>query len=421
MKGTKTATILIMVGTGSKYETRENNGISHFLEHMFFKGTKKRLDSLTITSELDSLGSEYNAFTGKEYTGYYIKVDAAKIEKAMEVIADMFLGSVYDSSEIEREKGVVIEEINMFQDNPIMYIEDVFEQCLYGDTPSGWDIPGNKENVLSFDRNTFVDYVTAQYGPHNTAICVSGDINPAKIKSAILKHFPAKKLDARGQAFHDKGVVSVEQGQKVKLYFKETDQAHLCLGVPALPYGHKDEVILKLLSVILGGSMSSRMFINLREKNGLCYYVSTSNEVYTDNGYVSTRAGLKMDSIEKAIELILAEYRRIAEELVPVKELKRNKDLIAGRLALQLEASDDIANWYAKQAIMIGTVEREGVKDKDRRFAMKTPEHLIKAVNAVTAADIRRVARSIFHPENLYLAIIGPFKDETRFKKLLKF
>lgn len=401
VSGTKTATVLIMVGTGSKYENKNNNGISHFLEHMFFKGTEKRPTATAISSELDGIGGEYNAFTGKEITGYYAKVDAEKIEVALDVLSDMLLNSQFDEEEIKREKGVIIEEINMYEDNPLMHIEDVFEECLYGDQPAGWETIGTKENIVKMKRDDFVNYIKSQYGTKSAVVAVAGKID-RKTTALINKYFskfPKNK-------FIDKGKIKDVQAEpSVKIKNKKTDQAHISLGVRAYKAGHKDEYILKAISILLGGSMSSRLFINLRERNGLAYYVRTGTEFYTDSGYMTTQAGVPVDKIEDAIKIIASEYKRLKDELVDKNELEKVMDMIKGKLVIQMEASEANANWYARQVIM--------------NKKISAPEEYLKKIKQVKPKDIMRVAREVFRNEKLNLAVIGPYEESEKFKKLL--
>ncbi len=402
VSGTKTATILVMVGTGSKYETRENNGISHFLEHMFFKGTEKRPNAMALSSELDSVGAEFNAFTGKEYTGFYVKTDAKQIELGMDIVSDMLLYSLFDEKEIEKEKGVIIEEINMYEDNPIYHIEDIFEQCLYGDQPAGWETIGTKENIKKFKREDFLNYLTSQYGAGNSVVCLAGDIKNETVEK-IEKYFSNLKRSE----FKNKLATEEKQTEPNALVnFKKTDQANLSLGARAFPVGHPDEDILRVIAILLGGSMSSRLFHSLREERGLAYYVRTGTEFYTDSGYITTQAGVPVDKIEDAIKVILEEYNRLKNEPVSKEELQKVKDLIRGRLTIQLESSDANASWYARQMVL--------------RNEAITPLEYLKKVNHVTAKDIKRVAESIFKNESLNLAVIGPYGEEKNFKNLLK-
>ncbi len=419
MRGTKTATILVMVGTGSKYENRKNSGVSHFLEHLFFKGTIKRPTTLAISSELDGIGAEFNAFTGKEYTGYWVKADALKIELAFDIVSDMLFHSKFDAGEIERERGVIIEEFNMYLDNPMMHIEDVFEKCLYGDTPAGRDTIGTKKTILNLSRPDFVSYLNSQYSAVNTVVCAAGKIDKkSKILALAKKYFTADEFKQRGKNFAEKvAVVENQLRPAVKLHYKKSDQAHLSLGVRTFGYNHKDKLIAKMIAVILGGSMSSRLFINLRERQGLAYYVRTEAESYTDSGYLTARAGVPVAKIEKAIKIILNEYKKLTKILVAAEELKRSKDLIFGRSAIQFEASDNLANWYGRQAIMSGAIRRCNEKEK---IMIASPEAYLKKIRSISALDIRRVAKDIFVNQGLNLAVIGPYRDEKKFEKFLK-
>lgn len=402
IKGAATATALVIIKTGSKYETRQNNGLSHFLEHMFFKGTAKRPNTLALSSELDSLGGEYNAFTAKEFTGYWVKVAAPKLPAALDIISDMLLNSKMDAEEIEREKGVIIEELNMYEDNPMMHVEDVFESCLYGDTPAGWETIGTKKNIQGFKRADFLKYLEAQYGTRSMHIVLVGGIQP-EAKRAAAKLFASFKANG----WHDKPAVKEEQkAPRVLHSYKKTDQVNLSLGVRAYPVGHPDEFKVKLLSIILGGSMSSRLFISLRERNGLAYYVRTMNETYSDSGYLTTQAGVPIGKMEAAIRIILDEYRKLTDELVSAKELKRAKDLLQGKSLLQMEATDNLAMWYARQAV--------------QRKSLMTPGEFLRKINKVTAQELRETARKIFVDKNLNLAVIGRTKAKN-LQKILAF
>jgi predicted Zn-dependent peptidase len=402
LEGAKTATVLFMFRTGSRYENRENSGLSHFLEHMFFKGTKNRPNTMAISGELDALGGEFNAFTAKEYTGYFVKVAAAKLKPAIEVLNDMLLNSLFEEKEIEREKGVIIEEYNMYENNPMMHIEDVFENCLFGDTPAGWDTIGTKENIKAFKRQDFIDYFKMQYGTKSLSVVLAGNVNSAAIKTAekLLLGFQKNSWQKK---------IAVKNNQKApqfKISYKNGDQTTIALGVRTVPMGHKLELKLKLLSVILGGSMSSRLFINLRERNGLAYYVRTSTEYHSDAGYLDTQAGIPTAKVKEAVKIILAEYKKLKNELVGQEELKKAKDLIKGRLFLHMEASDEVASWYGKQAALRGKII--------------TPAKFLTEIDKITSADLRRAAAQVFVNKNLNFALIGKAKAEE-FKGILKF
>jgi predicted Zn-dependent peptidase len=410
MRGTKTATILVMVGTGSKYEKKEEGGISHFLEHLFFKGTKNRPNTLALSAELDSIGAMFNAFTTKEFTGYWVKADAAKLELGFDVVSDMLLNSLFSPEEIEREKGVIIEELNMYQDNPMMFIEDVFEECLYGDTPAGRDVIGTKSTIRNVTREMVVNYLKDQYGAQNTVVAVAGNIDKTATEQLALKYFEKYGITS-GRV--KENLLEDQTEPAVKIGKKKTDQAHLALGVRAFPTGHKDEYAARMLGIILGGSMSARLFLSLREKHGLAYYVRTGTESYSDSGYLVTQAGVPVGKIDDAIKIILEEYRLLADKLVDAKEFQRNKDLLRGRMHIQLESSDDVAQWYAKRAVML-------IGQNKRVAGLPTPEKFLEKFDALTAEELKRVAGGLFTDKNLNLAVIGPYEDKEKFKTLLK-
>lgn len=411
MPGTDTVTVLVMIGTGSKYEDRKNNGVSHFIEHMMFKGSEKRPTAMAISSELDGLGAEYNAFTSKEYTGYYIKTDKRNFTQAVDVLSDMLTKPLMEQEEMDRERGVIIEEINMYEDNPMMQVEDVWEECLYGDAPAGWETLGPKENIRSMTRKDLYGYFSQQYNISNIVVCLAGKVSSGMVKKA------EKAFGFPNGRTRNKLQVRTVKGGRIHAKHKATDQAHLALGVHSLPYNHKEKNISKLMAIILGGSMSSRLFVNLRERNGLAYYVRTSQESYTDSGYLASFAGVPVGKIDQALKIIIGEYRRLRTELISKEELQRTKDLICGRSTLQLEASDNIANWYGRQAIMALTLKREGKTAP----AIKTPAASFSDIKKISPADIRRLANKIFTDSNLHLAVIGPFKDKKRFEKMMKF
>lgn len=388
----KTATALLMFKTGSKHETRENNGISHFLEHMFFKGSKKYPNTLALSSALDALGCEFNAFTGKEYTGYYVKVAAHKLEKALDVLGDMMLYPKLESKEIAREKGVIIEELNMYQDNPMMHIDDVLENCLYGDTPAGWDTIGTKDNILRFKKSDFINYLNSQYGAESARLILAGAVSTKAIKQG-------KVMLGKFVKGNFKEAEKVDVGQtkpQLKVVFKDIDQTVLALAVRSFPAGHQEELSVKLLALVLGGAMSSRLFISLRERKGLAYSVRTSTESYSDSGYLYTQAGVPYNKTEEAIKIILREYKRLRTQLVSANELKKAKDILEGRVMMQMELSDNVANWYGRQSVLYPKI--------------KTPQEFLNQIKKITPASLRETARKIFLSDRLNLALIGKNK-----------
>lgn len=402
LPGTRTATVLVIYKTGSKYENRKTSGLSHFVEHMMFKSTDRRPNASVIASELDSIGGEYNAFTSKEFTGYYIKADCAKFNRALDIISDMVLNSKFDNEEINKERGVIIEESNMYDANPMMKIEDIFEQVLYGDTPAGWDTIGFKENIKNWKSEDFINYFKSQYGTNSATLVFAGNL-PKDAKKIAEKYFsPLPKNKWQNKL----AVKEKQNAPQLLVVNKKIEQTVFSLGVRAYKSGSKEETVVKLLGVILGGSMSSRLFSEVREKRGLAYSVRATVEFYSDSGYLTAVAGVKNEKLEEALTAVLEEFRKIKEELVPAKEIKKSIDLIAGRLAIQLEASDDVANWYGFQTIL--------------REKIVSPEEFLKKMRAVTANDLQKVAQQIFRPERLNLALIGPMKDQKKLSAILQ-
>jgi len=403
MKNTKAVTVLVLVGTGSKYETKEINGISHFLEHMFFKGTKKRPDTLAISETLDKVGGEYNAFTGLEYTGYWAKLGSKHLELALDWVSDMFLNSKLEQKEIKIEKGVIIEEINVYLDTPIDYIDELWNKLLYGNQPAGWGILGKKEIIEKLGRQDFLNYFKNHYSSYNTVIVVAGGISsPSDLEGRILKYFRNINLK---KPKDKKKVIEKQKNPEILSYYKNTDQTHLYLGVRTYDIFHKDKYVLNVLSTILGGSMSSRLFIEIRERHGLAYYVRTRSDIHTDTGSLYTRAGIDNNRVDKAIQIILKNYKITKNKKVSPKELRKAKDYIKGRAVLNMEQSDEQALFYVNQELLENKI--------------LTLEEKFAKIEAVTASDIQRVARDIFRPEKLNLALIGPFKDKDRFLRIL--
>jgi predicted Zn-dependent peptidase len=408
LTGAKTTAVLVIFSTGSKHETAKQKGLSHFLEHMMFKGTEKRQQSFDVTADLDSIGAEYNAFTSKEYTGYWIHAAHQQAEYSLEILSDMILHSKFDAEEIKRESGVIIEELNMYLDDPKMYIDEVFENLLYGNCPAGWDVIGTKPAIKSFGRKDFVQYHQSQYVGKNCFVVIAGKL-PNDVKQLVTKYFKTLP-DSKGKT--KLKVVEKQATPAVKLQYKATDQAHLLLGVRTMAMGHKDEHILKIISIILGGGLSSRLGIEIREKHGLSYYVRTDHEKYSDTGYMATRCGVPIDKVEKAMQIILAEYKRIAMEPVSDQELERVKKMITGRSLLSLESSANTAQWYGLQAVILN--------EQKKPQPVIAPDKSLEIINNITVKDIQRVAKVIFVDKRLNLALIGPFKDAKPFKKLLQ-
>ncbi len=402
-KNTPSMTVLVLVKTGSKYEKKEINGISHFLEHMFFKGTRKRPTSTEIAETLDRVGGIYNAFTSEESTGYFAKVASMHMELALDWVSDIFLNSTLPAKEIAKEKGVVIEEINMRYDHPASYVGVLWTRLLYGDQPAGWDVAGTKETVTDIDRQKLLDYRQNQYVAQNTIVCLAGNIQGSKSLNKVKKYFSKIKT---GEIREKLKVVERQTKPALFLFRKKTDQTHICLGVRAYDIFHPQKYSQELLATILGGMMSSRLFIRVREQLGIAYHIRTSAETNPDSGFLVTQAGIDNKKVEKGISAILQEYKRISRIKVPFSELKKAKDHLKGIMALTLESSDAQASFYGFQELL----EKE----------ILTPKELFKKIDKVSQNDILKTAKDIFKPEKLNLALIGPFSDKKKFQELLK-
>jgi predicted Zn-dependent peptidase len=402
MPQAKSVACFVMVAAGSRYETRESNGIAHFAEHMFFKGTERRPSARDIAGEIDSIGGEFNAFTGKEYTGYYVKCAAEHRDVALDVLVDMLRHSKFDPEEIEREKGVIVEEMNMYFDTPRDYVDSVYDHLLYGDQPLGWDIIGTKETVRAATRETFLDYLDSWYRAPRMVAGVGGAVG-----NDVAGRLEELLGDVPNGATGNPGRVELHQsGPQVKVFSKTSDQAHLRFGVPSYPIDHPDRYALGLLATILGGGMSSRLFTEVRERRGLAYYVYGYNQGYTDTGTLFSQAGVDINRIEDAVTTIAAEFGRISAEPVAADELEKARNYAKGRLVLSLEDP--------KGMIMFG-LRGEVLENRIRE-----PDEVLAGYDAVTAEDVQRVARDIVREERLNLALIGPFdEDGDRFAKLL--
>ncbi len=402
-KDTQSVTILVLVGVGSKYEIKKINGISHFLEHMFFKGTKKRPTPLKISQTLDNVGGIYNAFTSKEYTGFFAKVQKNHFELALDWVSDILLHSLFQSKSIEKERGVIIEELNMYLDTPMQYINDLWEKLLYGNQPAGWSIIGEKDNILRFKRKDFLKYLKGHYSSLNSILAVSGNFPEQKLKRKAEHYFKILNPVSPNQKIK---VIEDQSKPESLIFFKQTDQTHLCLGVRGYSLFSKEKYAQKILATILGGNMSSRLFKEIREERGLAYYVRTSEETTTDTGYLVTQAGVPHNNVEKVIGIILKEYKKIREKGVSKLELERAKEYLKGTLSLTLEPSDAQASFYSTQELLRGKI-------------LTLPEYFSE-LDKVSLKDIQKLARDIFLPAKLNLALIGPFKDKSNFDKLLK-
>lgn len=400
-EGTASVTVLVFAGAGSRYETKKDTGIGHFLEHMFFKGGKKYRNTKEVSVAIDGIGGEFNAFTGKEYAGYYVKVAAAHAALACDVLSDMLVHASFPQEEIEKERGVIIEEARMYEDTPMYRAGWDFELLLYGDCPLGWDTIGTENVIRSVTQHHFQKHKEELYTPDNLVVTFGGKIGPQQAIELSERSFASiggkkAKEFAPHKAFGTR---------RVWLRTKKTEQSHLVLGVPGVPALHEDHFAHKLLSIILGGNMSSRMFLHIREAKGLCYYISTETDSYLDAGCLSTRAGVDQSRLHEAITLILHEYAECRKKGITGEELLRAKEFLKGKITLSLEDSEELAHFYGKQQLLYPMV--------------RSIEEYFKEIDRVTEEQMNALARRLLKPQAMRLVVIGSEDNEGKLQKLL--
>jgi len=401
MPQAQSVSCFVMLAAGSRYETAESNGIAHFAEHMFFKGTERRPTARDISAEIDSIGGEFNAFTGKEITGYYVRCASESRDIALDVLVDMLRHSRFDAEEIEREKGVIAEEMNMYFDTPRDYISGVYDDLTFGDHPLGWDILGRKETVQGATRETFLSYLERWYTAQRMVIGIAGAIGEGLDEKLVelLGDLPEGGGGAPEPAGH------VPNGTRVKLHTKASDQAHLCLGFRTHEIDHPDRYVVDVLRVVLGGGMSSRLFTEVRERRGLAYYVLAMIQGYGDTGSLYAQAGVDVKRVGEAVTTIVGELLNMAKEPVPPAELEKARAYSKGRFVLSLESPQGM-NMFGLRREVIENVAPD-------------PSEVLAGYEAVTTEDVQRVAQELITEDALRLALIGPFDDAARFEALL--
>lgn len=402
MKESQSAIAMVLVEAGSKYESKDINGISHFLEHMCFKGTKIRTGA-EINNQLDSLGAESNAFTGEEYTGYYAKTHFKKVDKILDIVSDIYLNPIFPEKDIEIEKGVILEEINMYEDLPMRKVNDIWDELLYGDQPAGRTILGPKTNIKKMKRNHFVDYHDKNYIPQKTVVVVAGNINKKEIIKQVKEKFSELK---KGKETKKPKVLEKQKSPAVKIHNKKSDQTHLILGFRSFDVYDKRIVPLRVAATILGKGMSSRLFKKMRDELGICYYVHASNSSQTDTGVFAVSAGVGNARLEEAISTIIDEFKKLRDEEISDKEIKKAKEYLLGNMATSHETSDSWADFYGTQELF--------------RMNIRTLKQIEAEIRAVTEKDIKKSLKQIFKNSNLNLAIVGPYKNSKKLKSLLK-
>lgn len=398
-----TATALVMVRAGSEHESAEESGVSHFLEHLAFKGSSKYPKPGQMNHELESLGAENNAWTAEHHTAYWAKAQAGKAQQILEIVSELHLDPLLQAEEIDKERGVILEEIAMYEDKPERKVADLWQKLLYGDQPAGRPVAGTKENVSRITREQVVAYRARRYRAPDTVVSLAGGFDPVLATKFIKQRFA--DLDGRPAARKTKTKESQDR-PGILLEHKKSDQTHLSLGFRTFPMGDKREHVLGTISNVLGNGMSSRLWMRIREELGAAYYVYAWPDLSLDHGTLGVSVGANTKKVDAVISAVMEEFTRLTTDLVTPRELKRARDYQIGLLLMGLESSDAIASHYASDLLLRGRV----VPVKET----------VAAIRAVTAEDIRRVARQVIKNEGLNLAGLGPDLEAARMRKLLK-
>ncbi|MBF0170307.1 MAG: insulinase family protein [Nitrospinae bacterium] len=402
MPGVRSVTVMVMAAVGSRYESRRENGIAHFMEHMFFKGALRYPDTMAVSSAIDGVGGVFNAFTSEEKVAYFVKLSSAKKRIAFDVLSDMLINSRFDADEIERERGVIVEEIRMYQDDPMSKVQIDFKRHFYGDQPLGWDIAGPEENIRAVTRRDFLAFLDEHYAADNLVLVAAGDITHDENVSLAREFFTFTRRRGKKPA---PPFAAPTGGVRSILTKREIEQAHFIIGFPAPGDEHADQPALKVFNNAFGGTMSSRLFHQVRERRGLAYYVRSGRSAYTDTGAIKISAGVNVAKLEEAIACVMEEVAKAAAEGLTADEVAKAKENIKGRLDLSLEDSMSMASLIAGREALHG--------------AVKTPEELVAEIDAVTEADVARVAATYLDRTKAKLGVLGPYDDIVPFDAAL--
>ncbi|MCH8283646.1 MAG: insulinase family protein [Chloroflexi bacterium] len=402
MPQVRSVSIAFYLGAGSRYEIEEKAGLSHFVEHMLFKGTRRRPKAQQISETIDGIGGFMNAGTDREITSYWAKVARPHLPIALDLLSDMLLESLFEPDEMERERKVILEEISSINDSPAQRVDLLIDEVLWPGQPLGRDVGGTKESVGALTRSDLLEYMAKQYAPNNAVVAVAGDLVHDEVVSAVQGHLDGW---ARSQPLSWFPSVNGQTAPQTRLKWQKTEQAHLCIAFRGLSAHHPDRYALDLLNVILGEGMSSRLSLELRERQGLCYDVHSYPTAFQDAGSLNLYAGVDPANATKTLEALLRELRRFRDEDVPEEELERAKAVSKGRLFLRMEDTRAVSDWLGAQELMIGSV--------------RTVDEVAELIDAVSPADVRKVAQRILVTEHLNLAVVGPFRSDRRFRSIL--
>lgn len=413
MNGVESLTAMVLVNTGSRFEPAGKEGIAHFFEHIVFKGTAHYPTAQKLSAAIDGLGADFNAFTGQEYTGYYVKAAARHVRKALDVVSDMLLQPLIRQTDVEREKSVIVEEINMYHDSPSQHISNLFGQLVYQGSGLGHDIIGTKKTVAGISADDFRAFLRQWYGLPNMVLVLAGKgsvvEDPATLKTAeeLFSKEGGERQNMRQeiQPFLSDSLLSPH---KLHVEFRETQQAHFILAWPGIERSDPDRYILSVLSALLGGNMSSRLFTEVREKRGLSYYVHSTIDQFHDKGIFGVAAGVDPARIQEAIKVSAGEFQKLAtgKKKVTKTELKRAQEYLVGKWALNMEDSDSVAQFVGLRQILMNEVT--------------SVREVIQKIQAVTLEEVQDLASRLVRPGEARLALIGPYKDKAPFEKLLQ-
>ncbi len=402
MPHTRSVSICFFIGVGSRYETEAEAGVSHFIEHLYFKGTLKRPTARKISEAIEGVGGILNGGTDKELTLYWCKVAQSHFPLALDVLIDILLHSRFDPQDIERERQVIIEEINMSKDSPSQQVNMLIDELIWPGHPLGRDTAGSKESVTAITRDIMLDYQASQYLPDNTVVTIAGNIQHQEAVTAVSQALAnwTNREPRRGYSAY------MEQpNPRLQVERRDTKQAHLCLALPGLSLFHPQRYTLDLLNAILGAGMSSRLFTEIRDKLGLAYSIHSYADYLLDSGAVIIYAGVEPKNLPVAIKAILKELSQL-KETVPEAELSKAKELIKGRLLLSMEDTHSVASWMGGQEILTGQI--------------LTVDQLLSIIDAITADELKELAQELLSGSQLRLAVVGPITAEEPLEELLK-
>jgi len=402
MPHTMSVCVCVFMGVGSRYEAPHQAGVSHFIEHLCFKGTERRPSSKEIAEAVDSVGGVLNGGTDKELTVYWTKAARAHLDVVVDVLGDMLMCSRLDPDDVENERRVIIEELNMSMDHPQNRAEILIDEVLWPGQALGRDVAGDKETVAIVDRTSILEYLASHYVAGNAVISIAGNIDHGEALGSVERVFGGWSA---GERCHWLPADNSQEAPRIAVERRQTEQTHMCLALHGLPAMHRDRFVLDILNVILGEGMSSRLFLEMRERRGLAYEVHSHVNYFHDCGSVTVYAGLDQRNLEAGLEAVLCELARLRDVPVPQEELTKAKEMGKGRLLLRMEDTRNVSGWIGGQELLTSRV--------------RTVDEVVSLVDAVTSEDVQRIAGDLVRRSQLNLALVGPVPSEERLERLL--